>query len=390
MRIIQNLNPIPLQRRILPSFSALLGALLTSAGLIAGAPVLLIVILMALALLKGSFPSNFGGDGGIFFFVCAVVSAMCLYFGRRLVRGKRRLVLFLRRFGFQSASKALTFAVSSAFGRRWRLVTLDDAEIASVGVSGGKRRMTQMGRWLFLIILLVAVLYVVSWFVGDEPGRIVKNIFDNIFNSARERGDNAFAAIIGAFLGTLVVGIVVLSMALTIMLLGVSLAASATLFSWNTWREVRKAEGSKALVLTDKNQINSTLAQVAQRAKRIFAPRLTVLRVSGTFWQQVVHNLAMSADAIVVDISEPSENLLWEIETLKGIQRVRCLYVGQIDRVDRLIHPEKSHQQLKDIDLHLKTLLEDQEVLVYKSAPKGAMRNFAADLSAYLESPASV
>lgn len=389
--MLQNLTPIPLRRRLGSSFSSLLGALLTLTGLVAGAPVLLIVLLISLSLVKGSFPSSFGGDGWMFFMVCGAVSALCLHLGRRLVRGKRRLVLFLRRFGYQSASKALTFAVSSAFGRRWRLVTLDDAEIASVGVSGGKRRMAQIGRWVFLIILFVAVLYLIAWFAGDKPDRIVEEIFDNMVNSSRDRGDNVLTTIIGAFIGTLVVGILVLSVALTLMLLWVSLAASVTLFSWNTWREVHKAEGSKALVLTDRNRIESTLAQVARRAKRIFAPRLTVLRVSGAFWRQVVRRLATSADAVVVDISEPSENLLWEIETLRGIQGIRCAYVGHIDRVHPLADRKGPHGRQKAFEGQgrLQTLLKDDEVLVYKSESGGAMRGFASDLAAYLESPAS-
>src|SRR5215470_6779222 len=42
--------------------------------------------------------------------------------GRRLLRGRRRLVLFLRRFGHAEATDAVS-AACSRIGRRWRLVT---------------------------------------------------------------------------------------------------------------------------------------------------------------------------------------------------------------------------------------------------------------------------
>ena len=62
--------------------------------------------------------------------------------GLSLVRRGRMLVLFLRRFGYDDAQSAVTFAVNNTIGRSWRVVTLDDAEIAAVGVPTGTR-------WLF-------------------------------------------------------------------------------------------------------------------------------------------------------------------------------------------------------------------------------------------------
>src|SRR5215813_5863108 len=64
----------------------------------------------------------------------AVTTAVLgLVLGVRLVRGRRRLVLFLRRFGHSAATHAATVAAAS-IGGRWRLVTLDDAQIVPIGV----------------------------------------------------------------------------------------------------------------------------------------------------------------------------------------------------------------------------------------------------------------
>jgi hypothetical protein len=43
-------------------------------------------------------------------------------------------VLFLRRFGYDDATGAVTFAVNRTIGSTYRLVTLDDAEVAPLGV----------------------------------------------------------------------------------------------------------------------------------------------------------------------------------------------------------------------------------------------------------------
>jgi hypothetical protein len=54
--------------------------------------------------------------------------------GLRLVRGARTSVLFLRRFGYTDATRAVTFAVLKTIGRTWRLVTLDDKQTEALGI----------------------------------------------------------------------------------------------------------------------------------------------------------------------------------------------------------------------------------------------------------------
>src|SRR5262245_53428271 len=63
--------------------------------------------------------------------------------GLRLVRGARTSVLFLRRFGYTDATRAVTFAVLKTVGRTWRLVTLDDAQIEALGIPAAPK-------WFFL------------------------------------------------------------------------------------------------------------------------------------------------------------------------------------------------------------------------------------------------
>ena len=73
--------------------------------------------------------------------VCAAAALAGLGLGLRLLRGRRRLVLFLRRFGFDDATRAVSFAAAGAIGRSWRLVTLDDDKVRAVGGASGPRRL---------------------------------------------------------------------------------------------------------------------------------------------------------------------------------------------------------------------------------------------------------
>ena len=55
-----------------------------------------------------------------------------VYLGLRFVRGNRHLLLFLRRFGFSPATQTVTEATTQ-LGDFWRVVTLDDDSIESLG-----------------------------------------------------------------------------------------------------------------------------------------------------------------------------------------------------------------------------------------------------------------
>lgn len=68
------------------------------------------------------------------------IAIIGIRYGRRLVRGTRSPVLFLRRFGYRGSMQVVTSAVANTIGSSWRLVTLDDAAIAPVGVQRPIRR----------------------------------------------------------------------------------------------------------------------------------------------------------------------------------------------------------------------------------------------------------
>ena len=67
--------------------------------------------------------------------ISMAIVAAALNSGLWFVRRDRGMALFLRRFRYDDATRAISFAVSTKIGSRWRLVTLDDTEIAPIGPS---------------------------------------------------------------------------------------------------------------------------------------------------------------------------------------------------------------------------------------------------------------
>jgi hypothetical protein len=119
-----------------------------------------------------------------------------------------------------------------------------------------------------------------------------------------------------------------------------------------------------------------------RRSGHIFAPRLVVVTVANSVWQQAVHSFAQTAAVAIIDISVPSENLRWEINALLPAMGRRCVLVGRLD----LITTQSWYGQTvftspleRDIDGH--------EVLAYRADPAG-IRHFSRALKATIEARA--
>ena len=64
-----------------------------------------------------------------------------------------------------------------------------------------------------------------------------------------------------------------------------------------------------------------------------------VVRVASSVWQNAVQGLANVADVVVIDVSHPTDALLWEVATMKPLFGTRWVLVGSYDQVVWLGHP---------------------------------------------------
>lgn len=287
--------------------------------------------------------------------------------GVRLLRGKRRIVLFLRRFGFADATKALSYAANAVIGRSARLVTLDDAQVKAVGGPAAPRRLAGL-----VIVTLIAVGGGFGWWLWAKG-------FDLLYNHMTVTSSTGTSDLAKAFVLPIVLAVAAVIILLIVSVLATSFVVFASLFSAATYGFARRAERAKRLEINSARDVQRRSRLIAKRGSRIFAPRLLVVTVANAAWQQAVSALARNSAAVIIDISIPSENLRWEIRTLLPLMGRRCVLVGRLDLLTRQDPAGKAvviSPMASDIDGY--------EVLAYRADGPG-IRRFSRALRATIE-----
>jgi hypothetical protein len=306
--------------------------------------------------------------------VCAAAALIGLGLGLRLLRGRRRLVLFLRRFGFDDATRAVSFAAAGAIGRSWRLVTLDDEKVTAVGGATGPRRLAGVTA----LIALVPLAYVVWWMRTHSTD----SLFSDFKMSGGPSNSTDIATVLANAIGTAMVSALFVVIVLTFFVLTGMVAGMISLALAMTYGVARHAEHAKKDRIRSQKEVRSRSHAIMRRSRHIFAPRLVVVTVANPVWQQAVHSFAHTAAVAIIDISVPSENLRWEINALLPVMGRRCVLVGRLD----LITTQSWYGQTvftspleRDIDGH--------EVLAYRPDP-ASVRHFSKALKATIEARA--
>ncbi len=336
-------------------------------------------------------------------------------FGLRLLRRHRTMVLFLRRFGYDAAQSAVTFAVLRTIGADWRVVTLDDAEMAPIGVADGTRRVFRAGHLVskyvlmfggFIGLRMFPILISTMWAVlalgliepayefartgvttfdvwGDavEPYlRIVASVFDG-----RPPLDALGPTLPGLFaLLAMAAAVSFAAMMATMAALLLAFPLSTILFFLSSSADsVREAERSKSLAVSSVREIQQAARDIARRSRKVFGPRLVVLRVASPVWQEAVTELASVSSLPLIDISEPTENVLWELETLTTRFGDRCVVIGNHEQVAALDGLLPDAPGATAVERRLARLLDGREVLVYTTDRHG-LKRFARALRGML------
>jgi hypothetical protein len=335
--------------------------------------------------------------------------------GLRLLRRNRTLVLFLRRFGYDDAQSAVTFAVVRTIGASWRVVTLDDAEMAPIGVTEGTRRVFSAGHFaskyglalgqfigVRMFPILISLMWAVAalgligpavefartgvtspdaWISAADPYlKILASVFERRppldFVGPTLPGVFAVLAMAAAVsFGALLVTMAALLLAFPLSTVLFFLSSSAD--------SVREAERSKTVSVSSLGEVHQAASVITRRSRKVFGPRLVVLRVASAIWQDAVEELASLASLALIDISEPTENVLWELKALIERFGHKCVLIGQHERVAALAAPKPADHQPTSIERGLVDLLHGREVLAYTTDPKG-LKRFARALRGLL------
>jgi len=356
----------------------ILGWVLTLGGLLVAVPSFGLIVAVAL------MPRNSSGGklGTVLLYLG--VGAAAVLIGRRLIRGRRRLILFLRRFGFKGSSRALSFAVRTAVGRRFRVVTLDDAELAPWGTRRWVRWLLAAASLVSVILLALIVWEFARWITGGALGNFFSGVFENARSAAAGRGENAFGAVVAGLVSAFILSLIVGLITLTLIVIIFAFVGTSAAVSVSSCLGVIKAELAKRATIRRLDELRRVTALITKKARRIFAPRLVVLSSAGSVWRETVKGLAGVADILLIDVSVPSDNLLWEISTLKADHGRRWILIGESERIAEIV--KNAGPKAAGAAMRLVDLLDGEEVLTYATGSRKTLRQFAKALRTTCES----
>jgi hypothetical protein len=361
-------------RRLVRFLAVLVGFLLTCIGLLASAFPLLTIVAALLLLVQGEMSEADWGNDWLPFVITTIVAIVGIWAGLRLIRGRRGLGLYLRKFGFADTTRTVSRALRSAVGRTTRLVTLDDSATAPVGVGSGRG-------WARLVLVL-AVAVIALLIYEFNAGAFDVDAQDFIDQAQAQSGDGAGDRIGAAAAGTIgyVVGEVVVL--LMLLMLG-SVVAAVALFMMRASRRATVAQRNATRALAHEGQVGPAARHLAKAARYVFSPRLMVVTVPTAFWQKAISGFMDVVDVVIVDVSQPTDALLWEINTLKSRLNRRFILVGQHDMVASLAAPGTA--ALGTPGGLLARMLDGETILAYRPSDPDrfarALRNRLASLS---------
>ena len=358
-------------QRLMRLILALVGLVFVVAGFIAAVLPIMLVAAVVYSAVSGQSQEMKAGDM-VGFVALGVGAVLAMWLGVLLIRGRRRLGLYLRKFGFADTTRTVSNALKSAVGRSVRLVTLDDSQVVPVGVGAGRRVVALL--WVVALGLAAWLLY---YLFGGGFTEDSKRIMDDAVENAQSRagsgaGDQFGAAIGGAIGGAFAAGIL-----LFLLLIALIIALLVGLFAYRAHRSARRAQREASQALAQRHQIGAVAKRLNAVARKVFAPRLMVVGVPGTFWREAIQGFAAVSKVAVIDVSHPTDPLLWEVATLKPLFAGRLVFVGSRDLVSGLAGP--LHEMSGTPQGALAQLLDGEEIIVY--GPTGAdQRRFATAL----------
>lgn len=208
------------------------------------------------------------------------------------LQGKDHLstVLFLRRFGNSKLNTTISNGIREWGKPRARLIALDDQDLAP---AGGNRRP-------LLVAVAIAATAICPPLIGVG---IVVSKFDELFGVAEATLDGQ--------------GIVVGFVALTI----VGLVAFAPFIIFLLWRRRQSVLRGQLDInrIEDIDRICATFRSLKAGYQRRFLlkqPQTLVVRSSHELWKASVLTFMKIADTIVIDLSDVSMNIQWELDRL--------------------------------------------------------------------------
>lgn len=223
-----------------------------------------------------------------------------------MMYGRKKVVLVLRKFRRTTVSKIIIGAFARSLRRRYRLVTLYDANFPRAGLS----LTTDSVISLSIPGTIVLVAFLGSLIILQYP------------LTPLVTGEGVFGVVF-------LIGMQFL-LPLWIVNVGIlfGLLCCVAVHRWRIYRR------SSTKVSTEKDLVS--LAELIwtlgswSRAATFMGPRTATIEVESLLWQQAVQTLSAAADAIIIDVSEQSESLSWEIDYCLRNHGEKTIFIGRL------------------------------------------------------------
>lgn len=373
-------------RQVGGALARFLGVVLFAVGLLAACFPTLVLVLTLFNLFVGE-PVEMESPLAQQTALLVAVAIVGVGSGYRLMRGRPKVVLFLRHFGVSEATGALSYAAARAIGGRWRVVTLDKGDAVAVGGPRGARPLAAITT---LVVLSVVALATFWGFTGG-PESALSTLYDSLLSSSTyddasdlaETPQEMLEAIFATVMEPIAIGVVAFVLALmafaVLLLFGVLLLLIGTT-SLTAGGLARRAEHAKVATIGSQPEIATACTRLHRHSRRLIAPRLVALRVVDDFWREAVVALSQVSTAVVVDVSQPSPSLEWEVATLTK-RGIPMIFIAQKDRFAAWTARSVDEHGLRN---HLLDELDRHPVLVYGSG-RSEVRHFAHELRTFLD-----
>jgi hypothetical protein len=252
--------------------------------------------------------------------VGALIGPIAVVCGLILTSPRKKLVLFLRRFGNEDINLSIRRAVRWRLGTTYRLITLDDLAFRPASSPPGPKAVAA-GTIIAAAALALLTERAIEWVL--EVVKTGEAVQTNVWVPGSIDGMEGWYFEIflywvgkGAFLvECYIVGLGAL-VAIGILFLG----RRSRLSIENVGR-IRKVERQA-------ERLKSWW-----RGPSLFAPQASVVKVVDALWQPTVVSLLGHAEAVLIDISVPSESILWELRAAREASTSKLILLAQTDRL---------------------------------------------------------
>lgn len=295
--------------------------------------------------------------------ICLLALLAVAYAVLVLVTPRKPLVLYLRKFGLSSANSAISDAVHRDLGSRYRLVTLDDSRFLPIDVEASVRHAVRLPLPVVVLTILVIVAAIIVY--GISLWGLYSISLDGIG---------------GLGLAIAAAGLLIL-VELLVPFSGFVLAFASIM---QHFRRVRRHGKSSIANTSDLSQQKERWLLVGSRALSpgFMAPRAAVVTTADDVWQPTVQAGIAASSAAIMDVSHPSENVLWELEQILSSSAPPVAFIAEETALRTWIRAASADPNPTITRFH--HLLKDRTILAYQAAPRPALAGFARSLENHL------